>query len=286
MDSVPTSLPIRKILIDLSQGFERHWFAGVSGKPDAFRTQYLNALSMSFPAGEQFFIDSVRALEDRLTDSPEHLRLKNLLNDFAAQEATHRHVHGLFNAQLEKQGLSNDWELRIKVRNVRYAHLNPLHHLAITVAYEHYTSVMSSMMLRYAPLTEGMSPVMRSLWRWHALEESEHKAVAFDLYQALSGHVGWRRRWFVLVMLIFAVDSLRQTLNNLWRDGSLIKPSTWMSAAQFFFGRPSRGGGWVWLTTRPLLSFMRRDFHPNDHDSSDVMQQYAQTHAQEWRLIR
>jgi uncharacterized protein len=286
MDSAITHLPVRKILVDLSQGFERHWFRGASGKPDAFRTQYLNAMSMSFPSGEQYFIDSVRNVQNRLGDSPEHLRLKSLIHDFTAQEATHRHVHGMMNAQLEKQGLRNDWEPRTLARITRFAWMNPLHHLALTAAYEHYTSVMSSMMLRHASLTEGMSPMMQSLWRWHAMEETEHKAAAFDVYQAVSGHVGWRRRWFVFAMLAFAVDCMRQTLNNLWRDGSLLKPSTWFSAAQFFFGRPSRGGGWIWLTAKPMLSYWQKDFHPNDHDSSDVVQQYAQTHAHDWRLIR
>lgn len=286
MNSEPATLPVRKILIDLSQGFERHWFRGANGKPDAFRSQYLNAMSMSFPAGEQFFIDSVRAVAGRLSDTPEHQALKGLIRDFAAQEATHRHVHSLFNAELEKQGLHNAWQGRVEWRNARYAHMNPLHHLAITAAYEHYTSVMSSMMLRHDSLTEGMSPPMRSLWRWHALEETEHKAVAFDLYQAASGHVGWRRRWFAYAMLAFTVDCTRQTINNLWRDGSLFKPSTWFSAAQFFLGRPSKGGGWIWLTAKPMLSYLRKDFHPNDHDSNDAAKQYAQTHAQEWRLIR
>jgi uncharacterized protein len=282
---LPT-LPVRKILVDLSQGFERHWFCGANGKPDAFRTHYLNAMSMSFPSGEQYFIDSVRAVQHRLTDSPEHTQLKSLINDFAAQEATHRHVHSLMNAQLEKQGLRNAWEPRTLARIARFAWMNPLHHLAMTAAYEHYTSVMSSMMLRHESLTQGMSPVMRSLWRWHAMEETEHKAVAFDVYQAVSGHVGWRRRWFAFAMLAFAVDCTRQTVNNLWRDGSLFKPSTWGSALQFFFGRPSRGGGWIWLTAKPMLSYLRKDFHPNDHDSSAEVQLYAQTHAQEWRLIR
>jgi uncharacterized protein len=286
MNPSAISLPVRKILIDLSQGFERYWFRGANGKPDAFRSQYFNAMSMSFPVGEQFFIDSLHALQDRLKDAPEHQRLKSLLQDFTAQEATHRHVHGLFNAQLEKQGLRNALELRAQKRIARFASINPLHHLAQTVAYEHYTAVISGLVLERESLTSSMSPMMRSLWRWHALEETEHKAVAFDLYQALSGHVGWRRYWFLLSMLIFMIDITRQTISNLWRDGSLFKPSTWWSCTQFFWGRPSRGGGWIWLATRPMLAYLRRDFHPNDHDATAVAQRYAQAHAQEWRLIR
>ena len=50
-----TELVIRRLLIDLETPFARHWCGG-----DAFRSALFNALSMSFPMGEQFFIDAVR----------------------------------------------------------------------------------------------------------------------------------------------------------------------------------------------------------------------------------
>ena len=276
------SLPVRRLGIDLSQGFERHWFGG-----DAFRTAYCNALSMSFPAGEQLFIDSVKNALPLLPAGAQHQALRDACTDFAAQEATHRHVHNQFNAELAKQGLRNHLEPRIWARFHRAAHLiTPRHHLAVTAAYEHYTSVMSAIMLAHPAMMARATPAMQSLWRWHALEETEHKAVAFDLYQAVGGSYSWRVRWFLFASVQFAIDSMRQTTNNLWHDGTLFKPSTWWSAATYLFGRPSRGNGWVWLTAKPLAQYLRRDFHPWQHDNRATAQAYASAHAQDWRVVR
>jgi len=115
---------------------------------------------------------------------------------------------------------------------------------------------------------------MCTLWRWHAAEETEHRAVAFNLYQALGGNFRWRIRWYLYVLALFAMDATRQTILNLWRDGSLFKPGTWWGAATFFLGRD----GVVWRCTRPLLQYFRRNFHP-DHE---YLQPAAQTLAGEW----
>lgn len=282
----PVHLPVRKLNVDLSQGFDRHWFKNEKGQGDAFRTAYYNALSMTFPAGEQLFIDSVKRMQPKLPQKPEHASMHETIRDFCAQEATHRHVHAQFNQHLEKQGLKNHVEARIWARFKRYEHINPIHHLGVTAANEHYTAVMSDALLRNPAYTEHMIPAMRQVWRWHALEETEHKAVAFDLYNAVGGGHRWRVRYFVYGTMILLADVMRQTINNLWHDGTLFKPSTWVSAAQFLLGRPSRGGGWIWATTRPLLAYFRKDFHPNRHDNRDLAQGYAQSHAGDWRLVR
>ena len=112
----PTHLPIRKLQVDLSGGFDRHWFKNARGEGDAFRTAHFNALSMTFPAGEQLFIDSVKATQSRLPESPENALLQETIRDFCAQEATHRHVHAQFNNHLAAQGLKNHVEARIWAR--------------------------------------------------------------------------------------------------------------------------------------------------------------------------
>ena len=90
-----TELVVRRLLIDLDQPVERHWCNG-----DAFLTAWFNALSMSFPFGEQFFIDSVlNGLKALPAD--EQSRLREEVQGFVGQEATHRRIHTLFNAQIE-----------------------------------------------------------------------------------------------------------------------------------------------------------------------------------------
>jgi uncharacterized protein len=277
MSITPPTLTVRKLEVDLSQGFARHWHGG-----DAFLSQYYNALSMSFPVGEQSFIDAVKGglvLLNDLPDTPENARLRLDAAQFIGQEATHRHVHGLYNAQLEKQGLVNRWQ-HWATRRIDYGrkhNINARHLLAITAAYEHCTAVFADGTLRYGSWFDAAEPRMATVWRWHAAEETEHRAVAFDLYQATGGNYAWRIRWYLYVLVLFALDAARQTVLNLWHDGTLFKLGTWWSAAKFFWGH----NGAIWRCTGPLLTYFKRDFHP-DHEAHAAPEQQAQALAQRW----
>lgn len=105
-----TAPVVRRLLIDLETPFARHWHGG-----DVFRTAFANALSMGFPLGEQFFIDSVRAGVKSLPQSTQ-ARFGGELQGFAGQEATHRRIHAPFDSQLERQGYADVWEKRIRGR--------------------------------------------------------------------------------------------------------------------------------------------------------------------------
>jgi len=247
-----TELVVRRLLIDLNEPFERHWNGG-----DAFRTAYFNALSMSFPAGEQFFIDSVRGAVRRLpktADAPFEAQLKG----FVGQEATHRRIHALFNGQLMRQGYVNGWEARIVQRIKRLAGADPRHAVAITAATEHITAVLAEHLLSHPQTLAGAEQRLRILWLWHAAEESEHRSTAFDVYRALGGDETWRRRWMRTVTVFFVIDMLRQTLRNLRHDGALLCFRTWRSAASFFFGRE----GLVRHAYKPWRAYFSPGFHP------------------------
>ena len=279
----PTGVPahpplqVRKLVVDLSSGFARHWHGG-----NSFRTQYFNALSMSFPVGEQFFIDSVREAAKRLGDSPEHQVLRATIADFCAQEATHRHVHSQYNQQLELQGLVNHWQHWAARRIEKSSGFNPMHNLAATVAFEHITGVFADLTLRHADLLAGADAPMQTLWRWHAAEETEHKSVAFDLYQALGGNHAWRVRWYLYVLLTFLVDTAAQTTRNLWRDGQLFKPKTWWDALTFTLGRR----GLVWRSIRPMAAYFKRDFHPTHEGNPALASHWLEANAASFKVIR
>jgi uncharacterized protein len=251
-----TNLTVRRLLIDLQAPFERHWNGG-----DAFRTAWFNALSMSFPVGEQFFIDSVR---DGLKVLPEteRERFSVEVQGFIGQEATHRRIHALFNAQLKAQGHLNTWAPRSLRRIRRLEGLDPRHAVAVTAATEHITAVFADWMLRHPEATEGAEPRLRTLWMWHAAEESEHRSTAFDLYRALGGNDLWRLRFMRLVTMHFLADVFRQTLRNLRHDGELWKPRTWRSGWRFLFG----GQGMLRQMFRPWRAYFRADFHPREQD--------------------
>jgi predicted metal-dependent hydrolase len=253
-----SELTVRRLLIDLETPFARHWNGG-----DAFRSAYFGALSMSFPVGEQFFIDSVRAGIKALPPQRQ-AEFESAAQGFVGQEATHRRIHALFNRQLEAQGYSNTWEPRIARRVARVKTLaDPRHAVGITAATEHFTAILAHHMLAHPQTLEGSEPRLQTLWMWHAAEESEHRSVAFDVYRAMGGNDVWRRRWMRLVTFHFVTDVLRQTARNLWHDGELFRWRTWRSAASFFFGKH----GLVRHTFGPWRAYFKAGFHPSQQDA-------------------
>ena len=253
-----TDLVVRRLLVDMGQPIQRHWCAG-----DAFRTALFNALSMSFPFGEQFFIDSVRNGFKALPPEKQE-RFRAEVQGFVGQEATHRRLHTLYNAHLEKQGLVNAWEPRARQRLQPLEGQDVRHWLGITAANEHFTAIFADFMLHNADLLGEQDERLKTLWLWHSAEEPEHKSPAFDLYQALGGSREWRVRWMRTVTVFFLTDTLRQTLANLRRDGTLWRWSTWKSGFSFLFGKR----GLITRTYKPWKAYFRRDFHPNQQDSS------------------
>jgi len=269
-----TELVVRRLLIDMESPIARHWCGG-----DAFRTALFNALSMSFPVGEQFFIDSVRHGFKALPEDKQE-RYRAEVQAFIGQEATHRRLHALYNGHLERLGLVNAWEPRAKQRLQLLEGLDPRHGLAITAANEHFTAIMAAWMLRNPDLLGTEDPRLVTLWLWHSCEESEHKSTAFDLYQALDGNHEWRIVWFRRITRIFLADTLRQTLNNLRRDGTLWKWSTWNSAASYLFGKR----GMIRLTYKPWRDYLRRDFHPSQQDASESRRWLAD-HRDQYAIV-
>lgn len=263
-----TDLVVRRLLIDLETPFARHWCGG-----DAFRSALFNALSMSFPIGEQFFIDAVKnGLNALPPERQEKFRAE--VQGFIGQEATHRRIHSLFNVHLERQGLVNEWEPRAAARLKRLEGADPRHALGITAANEHFTAILAEWMLGTPDLFAGSEPRLRTMWLWHSSEESEHKSTAFDVYQALGGNHEWRVIWFRRVTMIFLGDTLRQTVDNLRRDGELWQWRTWMSAARWLFGKR----GLARATLKPWYAYFRQDFHPRQQES-DLSRRWLQDNA-------
>jgi predicted metal-dependent hydrolase len=269
-----TDLVVRRLLVDMEAPIERHWCGG-----DAFRTALFNALSMSFPIGEQFFIDSVRnGFKALPADQQDKYRAE--VQGFIGQEATHRRLHALFNGHLEKQGLVNAWAPRAQQRLGLLEGQDPRHALGITAANEHFTAIMADWMLANPDLMGSADQRLSTLWLWHSAEESEHKSTAFDLYQALGGSHEWRLTWFRRITIIFLGDLLRQTVANLRSDGTLWKWSTWKSAAGYLFGKR----GLIRQTYGPWRQYKARDFHPRQQDSA-LSERWLREHSDQYTPV-
>lgn len=233
---------------------------------DPFRTAFYNALSIMFPIGEQHFIDSVKHYRARITEP----KLAEHVRGFTAQEAIHRREHQNYNetlcaargyplAKLEAPMLKRQaWALR---------RLPPIAHLAVTVAYEHWTAMLAHRLLSTPQHLEGAHPDLAALWRWHAIEETEHKAVAFDVYRSVGGSLALRRWMMLVVTFQFFNDTFRNMRVMLEPyEGSRVK--LWASGLRFLFGK----GGVYRGIGRLYLSYFRADFHPWDHDNRDEIE--------------
>jgi predicted metal-dependent hydrolase len=263
-----TDLVVRRLLVDMEAPIARHWCGG-----DAFRTALFNALSMSFPFGEQFFIDSVR---DGLKTLPpgKHEQLRAEVQGFIGQEATHRRLHALYNTHLGKLGLVNKWEPRARKRLTLLEGIDPRHPVGITAANEHFTAILANWMLHNSDILGDSDERLKTLWLWHSAEESEHKSTAFDVYMAMGGTHEWRVKWMRRVTIFFLTDALRQTILNLHHDGTLWQWSTWKSAASSLFGKR----GLVRENYHAWREYFRADFHPRQQDDS-ASKRWFEEHA-------
>ena len=269
-----TDLVVRRLLIDLNTPIPARWNGG-----DAFRSAFFNALSMSFPAGEQFFIDCVR---DGLKALPPEQRenLAAQAQGFIGQEATHRRIHALFNGHLDKLGFDNWIERQTARRRAANAGSGLRNQLAATAATEHFTAIFADWIMRHPEALAGAEPRLRTLWQWHSAEESEHRNTTYDMYQALGGNHHWRIQVFKYITATFLLDLARQTLRNLRHDGSLYRWSTWRSAARLLFVRDGmvRGNYPLWR------DYFATDFHPSQHPAK-LSQQWLRDNSAQFTVV-
>jgi hypothetical protein len=253
----------RPLKLDWPDDLPRHWYGG-----DVFATHWMNAMSLTFPHGEKFFIDSVRAYRERNTDPV----LEAQIRGFIGQEGWHRHEHAAFNAWLARLGLPAEAiEARAgrKIEALKRS-VHPRGWLASTVCLEHFTAILAKDMLAHPERTAGMHPHFRRLWTWHSMEELEHKAVAYDLWEVTGGKYSTRVRAMLLVSVNFAWDIGRNVVDLLRADGQLWKPSVWWRGARFLFGRDP---GLFWKVLPMWLAFFRRDFHPWQEDDRGLIRE-------------
>lgn len=191
MTSEPTSSPTPRVrtrpvrLPFEDEGIPKHWLAG-----NATATAVSNGVNLLFPYGERFFVRSVKhyvpMLEAKVDESPEGQRRAELLKQikgFFGQEGRHAREHERFFDILRGQGYELDGFLARFER--AFGQLErvtpPSFHLAATAAGEHFTALMAGNAFRDLPMFDHAHPLMRDLMLWHAAEEIEHKAVAFDV---------------------------------------------------------------------------------------------------------
>ncbi|MEY1661840.1 metal-dependent hydrolase [Isoalcanivorax beigongshangi] len=243
----------------------KHWF-----DKDPVLTHFLNALSLTFPDGERFFVDSVRHFRDHAKDAQQQADISG----FIGQEAMHSLEHQTFNRMLAEQGYREEAEggtaLAKQLIGLGRKRLSAKQQLAATAALEHITALLANRLLKDPELLESIDPSVRALWMWHAIEEIEHKAVAYDLYQQVSGSYLLRVRTMLAATTALATYTGRYTFAFLRKDGLNRRPRTLFRGAWRLFG-PS---GFLTRAVPDYLQFFRPDFHPWLEDNTHLIEQW------------
>lgn len=227
-------------------------------------TQFYNTLSIFFPAGERFFIQSVRNYREEITDA----HLKAQISAFIGQEGFHTREHEEYNDALRAAGMPIDQLDNIVVSILETVKKLPRPmQLAVTVALEHLTAVLGDMLLRNEFLLEDAEPHYAAIWNWHAIEETEHKAVCFDAYEQVVGKdaaaYGLRVFAFVLANLIFWSLFLPFYTRMVSKSGGVLNLRGWLKVANLLVGKP----GIMRRMLPDWLDFFRPGFHPWMHDN-------------------
>ena len=256
----------RRKSFELERILGSDWHGG-----SAYKTAWFNAMSLLFPLGEKFFIDSVCHFQDEIEDP----RLQDEIASFRAQEATHRLQHQKYNELLCDL---RDYDLDRFEKHERermawaYRELSARRRLAGTVANEHLTAIMAHDMLSNRDLLVDADPHIAQLWEWHGVEETEHKAVAFDVFIAVGGTLAERRQALLLNTFFFFKDTLRNVCIMLRNDGKLWSIREWASGFKFLFIKP----GMLRRVFPAWLRFFKKDFHPWQVDNRELISAWEQ----------
>ena len=239
----------------------RHWFGGL-----AFETHFFNALSSTFPEGERFFIQAVRHHAPQIADPT----LQAQVEAFVGQEGQHSREHDAHMDLLVAQGFAGLARANAVLRKITRWQVRhfPRYALAVTIAIEHVTAVFAHHLLSNSERwLEPMHADMQPLWRWHAIEEMEHKAVAFDVYRATGGGEVLRGVAMTQVMLFMFAEFFARHLYLLYRDQQLATASDWRRGIRFLWGRD----GLLRRVFRDLFTYLRPGFHPWQRDDRQLL---------------
>jgi len=250
---------------DIARSLERDWFDN-----HPFKTAWFNAMSITFPLGEKFFIDSVRYFSDQIDDP----KLNEDIRLFCGQEGFHRREHQRYNEILcrlrgyDLSYLEGRLEKNIE-RGKQF--LSPLERLAATAAFEHITAIMAeSALSEDDPMINSADSAMRAMWQWHAAEEMEHKAVAFDVYRAVGGTEKMRKRAMRQATFFLMLDVLIGLVHMLRKDKKLWNVSLWSQGWKFLFFRD----GILRRVWGAYKEYYRDGFHPWDRDTRALLQSW------------
>ncbi|TJY60843.1 metal-dependent hydrolase [Sinimarinibacterium sp. CAU 1509] len=245
----------------------RYWFGG-----DAFKSRFFDAMSLLFPEGEKFFIACVRDYRDGI-DDPE---LAAQVKDFMYQEGQHGIVHTRFNNRLKAQGIAVDHILE-RQKEVMFGffrrYFPKTFTLGQTAAAEHMTALMAHGFFGNG-MFDKADPRIRAMYAWHAVEEIEHKAVAFDVYKKVA-RGGYLTRILSMLQVSFTFPlHVFLIMAHMFKvDGLKHRPRVWIKGLWWLYGP----GGLYPRLMRHYLSYFRPGFHPWQQGQLELYHRWVET---------
>ena len=274
------SFPVRRMNFEF-ESVPEYWMNGSAGL-----THFMTALSALFPAGEMFFIDSVRVVRQH-PSIKDNVELQKEISAFIGQEAMHTQEHEGFNAFAQKYGhdvatLDRYTNRAIQTTRKVFAFLGKpvgitqeMVDLTATTALEHFTATIASQLLVNNHIQELMSDeTMKTMWLWHAIEENEHKAVAYDVFEGVFGKgiKSYLLRTGSLVAamsILFCVQSYF-VFRLLQQDKQLNRAA--LKDIYTYAYSPSKGI--ITGMAREMIMYFKPGFHPNHHETDALLEKW------------
>ena len=263
-------ITVRKLQFN-PKAIRRHYFAN-----SPVMSHMLTALSSTFPIGEQFFVHSIRNVRDKVKDE----KLQAQITAFIGQEAMHSKAHAEFNDAWRSDDYHLDrFQAWLARKNEYVKNLHPKIQLAITCAFEHFTALLGGYILRHPEVLATLDEDAVKLWVWHAIEEIEHRAVAFDVYQAVYGDDKIRRMIMRSVTTGFASLTFYSATRLFLQDKAKSLPKVGGNV----FGLYLLGKMFIQLLPE-YLSYFKADFHPSEIDYTKIVKYWKERLAEDYHM--
>jgi len=263
------AIPLRDLHFSQNVSKRARWWHGGDPVPTAF----FNALSCTFPAGEKFFMDAVRAFRGDVGEP-----LLAQIKGFIAQESVHSREHRAFNQLASDSGYAIEpLEARTKRILDRARTRSKIEQLAATCALEHFTAILAHDLLATDSQDMDDAPIEAArLWSWHAMEEIEHKAVAYDTFMEVTRSWSGLRRYLLRTRAMFLatlilIATVGANMRSLYQQDGLRGFRIWRRTLVYLLFRP----GPLARIFPNYMSYYKPGFHPWQHDDRELLAKTA-----------
>lgn len=249
-------IPPRQLAFPRPARAQRHAFFN----GNAVASSLFVVFSGIFPPGERFFMESVRRFRDRIDDPV----LKAKIAGFMGQEALHGREHERLNAYFAERGFDVAMaERMIRISLGLLEKLPARQQLACTTFMEHFTALLAEQWLTDTRFQSTSDPEMLKLWYWHALEELEHKSVAYDVFERVGGTRSERLLAGPLVTAALLPGILFSWAWLVAQDRQRLDWRAHRRGLRLLLGKD----GFITSILPRMPVFVRAAFHPDQHDT-------------------